>query len=853
MAAPPTLKGAALKAVKHRGSHMQIIASAGSGKTEVVSQRVADLLVDGVPAEGIVAFTFTERAAEELKARIASRVEFRLGPEALDRLNGLYVGTIHAYCFRFLQQQVPRYEAFDVLDDNQLTAFLSREATRLNLRELDPNGRFFMAISAFIKGVGVVENELLNPLDLPEPFGETLTNYYETLDRYRLMTYGLQIAKTVEELEKPAMADRVHEALQHLIVDEYQDVNPAQERLIELLTGPRVELCVVGDDQQAIYQWRGADVTNIIKFDRRYPDVATFEITTNYRSLPEIIDVANDFAESIPDSLEKEMLPARTSTSGSPQVVEWSQEFEQQEAARIAELAGNLNKKGVPFKDIAVLVRGKASYPRLINAFEDAGIPIQPGGWSGLFNQPEAIVIAKTFCWLTDLEWREGYGNAEKLTDDDLFDEFQHVFGIAGNARGNLETHLFDWKGLVPSDDRTADLVGELYELLVPLELQSWDFDDPISINRLGAIARFSALLADYESVRRRSRPDPEKPGEQVGGESRGTWYYRNLGYFILNHAQGAYEGFEGEDDYDLDAVDLTTVHRAKGLEWPVVFVPALTKQRFPSSRTGRKEPWLVPRGLFNAERYEGSDADERRLFYVAITRARDWLSLSRHEKVNKPRTKPSPYYDELSDFEIEVEKIEIPPIELKSESADDEIYLTFSELASFIDCGMAYRLRNLIGFQPRLAQELGYGKAVHHVLRSIAEVTKDTGNVPSKEEVDHLFDTSFFLPTANKPAHKQLKGAARRLIDTYTAKHKEDLFRVWETERPFELHLDGVTISGRADVILDKEAGSPDSLAIVDYKRPPMTLAITPYSFRCMRTPADGKIWTYAPPMFTI
>ena len=126
----PKLTGPALEAVRHRGGHVQIIAAAGSGKTEVVSQRVVDLLADGLPAEAIVAFTFTERAADELKQRIERRTQERLGRAALDRLTSLFVGTIHAYCFRLLQQHVPRYETYDVLDENQLTAFLSREATR---------------------------------------------------------------------------------------------------------------------------------------------------------------------------------------------------------------------------------------------------------------------------------------------------------------------------------------------------------------------------------------------------------------------------------------------------------------------------------------------------------------------------------------------------------------------------------------------------------------------------------------------------------------------------------------------------------------------------------------------------
>jgi DNA helicase-2/ATP-dependent DNA helicase PcrA len=340
-----------------------------------------------------------------------------------------------------------------------------------------------------------------------------------------------------------------------------------------------------------------------------------------------------------------------------------------------------------------------------------------------------------------------------------------------------------------------------------------------MAVNRLGTLARFSSLLADYESVRRRARPDPVTPGEQVGGQDRGTWYYRNLALHIINYAQGAYEGFDGEADFVLDAVDLTTVHRAKGLEWPVVFVPSMTASRFPSSRTGQQQQWLVPRDRFDAARYEGSDADERRLCYVAITRARDLLSVSRHERVTTRRVARSPYHRELAPVEVRPDDIAVPPVEAPHGGSDEPISLTYSQLAAFMECGMAFRLRELIGFQPRLAPELGYGKAVHHVMRAVAEATRVSGRFPTAAEFDDLLDASFFLPTANKAAHRQLRDAARRLVLAYIERHEEDLHRVWETERPFELHLDGVIVTGRADVILDHEGGVPSALAIVDYK----------------------------------
>ncbi len=715
-----------------------------------------------------------------------------------------------------------RYETYDVLDDNQLTAFLSREANHLGLRQLDPAGkeRLFASIQAFLSAVDVIENELLDPASMPGPLAGILAEYYETLDRYRLLTYGQQVVRAVVELEGPELSRLVHATLRHLIVDEYQDVNPAQERLIRLLVGGGAELCVVGDDHQAIYQWRGSDVSNIVSFAERHPAVKRFQIETNRRSRPGIIDAANRFSATITGGIDKTMSAHRPSDDGAgPEVVVWKAASEADEVGWIAGMIDELAQKGVAYRDIAVLVRGRAAYPKLLNAFAAFDIPVQPGERTGLFDQPEAVVLGHTFAWLSGTEWRDPYGPPRAITDTDLLDEYGRVFVLTEAHKQRLGRLLHEWKAAVPSESRTADPVGELHSLLEELDVRTWDFDDALVVNRLGTLARFSALLADYESVRHRSRPDPDTPGEQVGGQDRGSWYYRNLAIHIVNYAQGAYEGFDGEADFVLDAVDLTTVHRAKGLEWPAVFVPSVTAGRFPSSKTGKPQNWLVPRDRFSAARYEGSDADERRLFYVAMTQARDWLSISRHGKVTTRAVAASPYCRELAHLEVDPAIVIPPAIPDSSGGDDDPISITYSELAAFLECGMAFRLRNLVGFQPRLAPELGYGKAVHHVMRAVAEATKATGAIPGPAEIDAILDESFFLPTANKPAHRQLKDAARRLVGTYARDHPDDLHRVWETERPFELHLDGVVVNGRADVILDHEDGVPTALAIVDYK----------------------------------
>ena len=201
------------------------------------------------------------------------------------------------------------------------------------------------------------------------------------------------------------------------------------------------------------------------------------------------------------------------------------------------------------------------------------------------------------------------------------------------------------------------------------------------------------------------------------------------------------------------------------------------------------------------------------------MTRARDWLCISRHDRVTKQSVAPSPYFNELRAHHIAVDDVVIPTIDAASSGDETTIELSYSELASYLDCAMAFRLRTRMGFQPRLAPELGYGKAVHHVMRMIADHTGAHRRVPTATEIDAILDRSFFLPTANKVVHGELKRAARRLVNTYVEQHADDLYRVWETERPFELHLDGITLAGRADVILDHEGGVATSLAIVDYK----------------------------------
>lgn len=815
----PALEGDAASAVAYRGSHIQIIAAAGSGKTEVVSQRVADLIATGTEPRSIVAFTFTDKAAAELKERIRQRVAARVGAGAGDKLGQLQVSTIHAFCFRLLQTYEPRFESYSLIDENQLVALMVREGgdRLLNLKRFG-GGKLFAGIKNFLRSVDVVENELIALDSLPDDdFKESLVAYYAVLQRYRVLTFGQQIVQAVRALENEAVHAAATRELFHLIVDEYQDINPAQERLISLLARPHgnADLVVVGDDDQAIYQWRGSDVANIVTFAERYSDVAQFRLLVNRRSRPGIVALANEFASTIDGRLDKQMLPFRDAL-GEAVRVSVGAGTEVDEAAELAQTIGELHRAGVPYGSIAVLVRGKAAYPKIMAAFAGHSIPVQPGGRTGLFEQPVADALGSVYAWLADMDWRgPGADSRSKVTLNEVVGSLVRAFVLGRRPAQGARRHLEAWKLRAGATSSAVDLLGDLYRLLSLLGVKDWNLDDAFVRNTMGTIARFTQVLADYESMRRRSRQDPANPGEQVGVRWD-NWYYKNLAILMLNYASGSYDDFDGEEDLTGDAVALGTVHGSKGLEWPVVLLPSLTKKRFPSFRTGQKQTWLLPRELFDASRYEGTDADERRLFYVAVTRARDWVGLSSHGRVNTQAATPSPYL--VTAQAIAGVGGVADGFETKSVERQD-VQLSYSDVAAYLSCGRSYLLRARLGFLPPVRDELGYGNAVHHVMRVLAEQTRSTGALPSAGEIDALVDSDFFLPFANKPAHKQMKARARALIQGYLDEHPDEFHRTWATERPFELYLDGVVVAGRADVIYDEHDGVPENLAIVDYK----------------------------------
>lgn len=810
------------RVIDHRATHLQVIACAGSGKTEAISRRVAGLVAEGVEPRAMVAFTFTEKAAAELKTRVIARVREAMGEDFLGRLGPLFIGTIHGYAFRILQDHVPEYGNHDILDEHRQAGLLSREFESLGLSQLGSG--HWRPIRDFIRNADAVGNELIDSTALGgTAFGNAFRAYEEVLDRFHLLTFQLIISRAVRALQDPLIFQRVHGHLRHLLVDEYQDVNPAQERLIHLLATDPVELCVVADDDQAIYEWRGSDVRNILTFRQRYPQAASVELDTNRRSRPTIIATANAFVERISDRLPKAMKPYRPPHQN--EVVCWSAPTEEGEAEVIADTIGRLRDAGYKLRDIGVLYRSvRTSAPPLVDALGARAIPFSCGGRTGLFLQPEIALFGEIFSWLGDGSWREHrFGEIREVGLESVVSGLCRLFPDAPSEHV-LAKYLEDWKVFRLRGIRPVSLVGDYYRLLSTLGVSSTDTETPLGSARFGAFARFSEVLADFEHVTRRARL-VDDAGKRVfrSGRDRGKPFLRALANYLLHYAQEAYEDFDGEGTHDLDAVSVMTVHQAKGLEWPVVFLPALVEGRFPSRMAGQEHSWLLPDEVFppaKQARYAGSDDEERRLFYVALTRARDCVYLSRFERRNN-QFQPSPFLLEVAGGLPGSAALLPRPAPPEKGRVDEApaLALAFSDVALFEECGYRYRLAGVFGYEQELAVELGYGRAIHHVLRRVAEWTRETGAIPGPEKLDGLLEAELYLPFADAPAFQRMEKATRRVVSRYVAHYASDLLRVWAVERPFELNLQDGVVAGRADVILDEEGGVRGRLAIVDYK----------------------------------
>ena len=812
LATPKRLSEDQRKAVLSESRYNRIIAGAGAGKTETLTRRIVYLLaVKEVPPSSIVAFTFTEKAAQSMKSRVYQRVGEICGEKATANLGEMYIGTIHAYAKRVLEDHF-RFGNYSILDDNQEIAFLLRHGWEMGLYV--PGNSYSNCCRDFLRTVNMAWDELLDEKALnkraPE-FFKKLKHYEDLLKQHRLLTFGRIIYEAVLKLrQSPDTLCKV----KYLLVDEYQDINRSQAELIEYV-GKNGGIFVVGDPRQSIYQWRGSDERFFSAFSEKFPDTLQVSINENRRSGKRIVWNANKFAGTFERGHYEAMDPTR-SEEGFVTVA--SNETAENEASWIVNQIQALMKdnEGLKYSDFGVLTRSvSTSAGPLIDLLKERRIPYIVGGKVGLFKRDEAQALGQIFAWFSNEGfWTiDAHNWGDKITGDDLLTsamecwDAAHVYGHPKNAEQKLGEIKEDLNSDKPSYNNFTKIY---YDVLTTLGFYNLDYNDRNDAAVMANLGRFNNLLTDFESANR------------YGGHSpRWVKDLKDLCWFMSSYAISAYEEQPSDDIRGVDAVQVMTVHQAKGLEWPTVFLFATVVRRFPSSMVGREQDWCgVPRDMFDVVRYESDKDDERRLFYVAITRAKDALVVSHFSRLTRAVSRSEFIEDMDVRYAVPLNDGEpIPPISIHPGTTSDEIQtFSASEIITFGICPHMYLLRELWGYQPQLNPAIGYGNGMHYCLKRAGELVKE-GYSPVSAVATSV-DEDFHMPFVGGSVLDTFKNSAKNKLVMFSKKHGDDLNRIEEVEYRLEFPINdagitSATIMGKVDVIL-RNGGE---LEVRDYK----------------------------------
>jgi DNA helicase-2/ATP-dependent DNA helicase PcrA len=811
-------------AIAHDGRNLQLLACAGSGKTEVVARRVVHLLMpnreDSLKPGNIIAFTFTEKAAAELKERIVTRARQELGE--INGLAEMFVGTIHAFCLELLKSEVPRYLKYEVLNEVQQALFVDRHSQQSGLTASTAlDGKSLKRYSDtlyYIAALSILREAELEDAELAGcSLLDGLEAYRRLLDARSYLDYSAILEAAVEVITNDDdLRQRLAERVKYVIVDEYQDVNPVQEAIVWSLHDLGARICVVGDDDQTIYQWRGSDVKNILTFAQRYEGVEQISLEENFRSSDGIVDTARVFIEQNTTRLPKVMQPTGAQPYEPGDIVALSFNHPDEEAAYIVDTARSLRgvafregaeERGLSWSDMAILLRSvRANAEPITTALHAAGIPFVVTGMTTLFATAEAGAARQLFYFIgdhpgVDEAAVEHAWNAAHLGLD------PEALRVAIEAAAAANAALTD-----PDQKRWGlysiqRLFMNFLEQAGVREERVPDGHGEVVFYNLG---KFSQLISDFETIHYHSEPAAK---------------YAAFADFLQYRAQDAYpEGWQDNQYANPDAVRIMTVHQAKGMQWPVVFVPALLRNRFPAARVGGRNVWhLLPRdGVKGQPRFEGTIEDERRLFYVAMTRSQKFLHLTWAPVGGKNNryARPSEFWEDV--LVSKYVKRRRPDYSSRQRLASTprtgvaNVVFSFSDLKYFFECPYQFKLRILYGFNAPIHEALGYGKSLHDALAEV-HACAVRGDIAETDEVPHLLDTHLHTPYAYPALRQQLEAAAERVLRDYLTDNHDLFDKIEFSEKQIEINLgDGITVNGRIDLVRRVDTGET---TIVDLK----------------------------------
>ena len=917
------------KAVMHGDGPLLVVAGAGTGKTSVITRRIAWLIATkrARPSE-ILALTFTDQAADEMQVRVDQLVPYGYTDTA--------ISTFHAFGDRLIREfalELGLPSDVRVFSRPETVVFLREHVFELGLDEYRPLGdptKFLDALAtlfsrakdedvspeAFLAhaeslaaqaaaaaaaqaAVTVAAGATGDAPDAAAALAEEARKRGELARAYGVyqgllaangaVDFGDQVSLALRLLrESPSAREQVQERFKYVLVDEFQDTNRAQAELVALVAQRHRNVTVVGDDDQSIYKFRGAAISNILEFRERYRNARVVVLRRNYRSRGPILDASYRLVRhNDPDRLEVragivKKLIAERGSNGAPAVRHEAFASGAEEADWIAaDIARRVREGGAP-RDVAILVRANAAADPVLRSLNLEGIPWRFSGTSGLYARPEVRLLLSFLRAVADpgastdvygLAASELYGmggedlvnivNMARRRNRSVFEILEElgrqpgILRLAPDTRSRAARLVEDLRSYVAlAHERPA---GEV--LYAFLRGSGWlkrlaETETVAAEEALSNIARFfdivraqSALLAD----------------------DRAVFFARHLQTLI----QAGDDPPTADIDPDADAVAVMTVHKAKGLEFPVVYLPGLVTGRFPA--TGRREQLALPVELVNETLPEGDYQlqEERRLFYVGMTRARDELVLSHAADYGGQRARRvSPFVLEALDLPVAagatasgaasttpLERLAAnqrpEPSPAAPRSRDGEpLLLSFYAVDDYLTCPLKYRFGHVLRVPLAPHHSLIYGSALH---AAVSEFHKRhaRGDVMSEDDLVASFVAAWrsegFLSREHEEARLDAGRASLR-------RFREEQLRPGAiipayVEREFSFLLDGDRVRGRYDRvdIIPRDGAAPEVLAAArddaaaDVVEPvmftyPEHVVITDYKSSDVRDPAKAR-----------
>ncbi len=868
-----------LEAVKHGEGPILIIAGAGTGKTTVISERIKYLITSrNVKASSILALTFTDKAAREMEERIDVAMPYGY--------TEMWIYTFHSFCDRVLRENVlhigldPKYRLMSQADAIRL---IRDNLFEFKLKYFRPLGNPNKFVEGMISHFSRLQDEDIgtseyvawandqfsnsnfqkeNKLEIEKwmELASAYRKYEEIKVRNGFFDFGDLIAKTLSLFRKrPNVLREYQRRFEYILVDEFQDTNYAQNELAIMLAGKKANIAATGDDDQSIYRFRGAAVSNIIQFRKTYPKAKIVVLTKNYRSTQEILDRAYDLIRNNnPDRLEvvedidKELVSVRTGPTSREAkrdgVTFIHADRVENEADLVARQVKDLVSKGdYEFSDVAILVRANAHAEPFVRALSRHGVPNQFLGPGRLFRQPEIIDLISYLKVLRDFDDSVSFsrllaipefgipgrdlvriGNFARRYNLTLFEALERIDeifleekskGVIKKILGIIEKHL----KLVRKETAGQLVYFFLEEMqLLPKLLNPKDRN---SEKKAANISKFFDKLRTYEV---------DHEDATVGAVADWIELSSELGESPLA---------ADLDWTELNAVNILTVHSAKGLEFKIVFLVNLVGQRFPTIERREQIPIpeelikeVLPRGDYHLE-------EERRLFYVGMTRARDLLFFTgaNYYGEGKREKKLSPFvFEALGEGAVASEqklenitqlsfldyKKEAPLLPTKSGFVGQGLhvdYLSYSQIETFRTCPLHYKLKYILKVPAPPSSAQSMGSSIHLALSDFYMAIK-TGKRATRELMLRSLEESWISLGFSSKKHESLAfERAKGFLLRYYKKEFDVKKIPVVIEQPFVIPLSPLLkkerplkIGGKIDRVDELPHGKVE---IIDYK----------------------------------